>query len=202
MSLVARTIALAGVAQAGRLALDVARTGRCDAQAMRVSLDSVLAIDAVDAAAVYGGVSGLQYGLGTLKGLLSGQYSDPALLRMMATLLHVGRRLHKAPETLAVIARGIDAARHLRQDFDEEPELLGERLGELYAATISGLKPKVMVQGHDPYIRQTELVTRVRALLLAAVRGAVLWRQSGGNYFNLALQRGAMARQAQTISVS
>lgn len=198
MSMEARTIALAGLLQAGRLALDLARTGNCEKPPMQISLDSVLAIDAASAEAVYGGRDGLALGLRTLAGMLDGQYRDPALLRMATTLLHLERSLSASAETLETLRTGIVAANRLREGFGVDRDELAERLGELYSETLSKLTPRVMVEGAERWLEQPANVTRIRALLLAAVRAAVLWRQSGGNYWNLFWERRAMARLART----
>ena len=44
-----------------------------------------------------------------------------------------------------------------------------------------------------------QLEGQIRAALLAAVRSAVLWRQLGGSYWDLALRRGAMSRIARAL---
>ena len=197
MSMEARALALAGMLQATRLALDLARTGTCEPQPLRASLDSVLAIDAASAEAVFGGRQGLNLGLRTLAGMLDGQYRDPALLRMSTTLLHLERSLSASKETLDTLRTGLIAANRLRDGFGADQDELGERLGELYSETLSKLTPRVMVEGAERWLEQPRTVTRIRALLLAAVRAAVLWRQSGGNYWNLFWERRTMARFAK-----
>jgi high frequency lysogenization protein len=49
-----------------------------------------------------------------------------------------------------------------------------------------------MVQGNPHYLGQAGVVAEIRALLLAAVRSAVLWRQMGGSYWDFLLARKAM----------
>lgn len=71
------------------------------------------------------------------------------------------------------------------------PDVLAS-LGSLYADTISHLKPRVMVQGNPHYLGQAGVVAEIRALLLAAVRSAVLWRQLGGSYWDFLFSRKAM----------
>ena len=68
------------------------------------------------------------------------------------------------------------------------PEVLAA-LGTLYADTVSHLRPRVMVQGNPHYLGQADIVSGIRAVLLAALRSAVLWRQMGGNYFDFLLRR-------------
>ncbi len=49
-----------------------------------------------------------------------------------------------------------------------------------------------MVQGNPHYLGQAGVVAEIRALLLAAVRSAVLWRQLGGSYWDFLFSRKAM----------
>ena len=66
-------------------------------------------------------------------------------------------------------------------------------LARLYAETISTLRPRVMVQGNPHYLGQAGVVAEIRALLLAALRSAVLWRQLGGSLWDFVLRRREMA---------
>ena len=70
-------------------------------------------------------------------------------------------------------------------------------LGTLYADTISQLRPRIMVQGNPHYLGQAGVVSEIRALLLAAVRSALLWRQVGGSQWQFLLGRRAMLEAVQ-----
>jgi high frequency lysogenization protein len=55
-----------------------------------------------------------------------------------------------------------------------------------------------MVAGEQNYLQKTETAARVRTLLLAGIRAAVLWRQLGGSKWKLLFARKkyvAVARQ-------
>ena len=72
-------------------------------------------------------------------------------------------------------------------------------LGSLYADTVSTLRPRVMVQGNPHYLGQAGVVAEIRALLLAALRSAVLWRQSGGSMWDFVFRRREMAAAIDAI---
>ena len=74
-----------------------------------------------------------------------------------------------------------------RQDFDPRQE--AARLAQLYAETLSRLHPRVMVEGNQAFLQQAARQNDIRALLLAAVRAAVLWRQLGGTQWRLLFRR-------------
>ncbi|MGE3106433.1 MAG: DUF489 family protein, partial [Lysobacterales bacterium] len=69
----------------------------------------------------------------------------------------------------------------------------------IYGEHLSTLTPRVMVSGEPALLKQPRLVCRIRALLLAAVRAAVLWRQSGGSRFGLLLHNKSIRVQAQAL---
>ena len=71
------------------------------------------------------------------------------------------------------------------------PQVLAA-LGGLYADTISHLRPRVLVKGNPHYLGQATVVAEIRAVLLAGVRSAVLWRQLGGSLWDFLLHRNAM----------
>jgi high frequency lysogenization protein len=112
-------------------------------------------------------------------------------------LLHVERKLVANPMLLKRLHQGLlDAARE-REHLGIADAAVIERLGELYAATISTLSPRVLVQGNPVRLAQPSVVARIRALLLAAMRSAVLWRQLGGSYWDLLLRRRAIVAAAR-----
>ena len=58
-----------------------------------------------------------------------------------------------------------------------------------------------MVQGNPHYLGQADVVAEIRAVLLAALRSAVLWRQMGGSLWDFLLGRRANARTRSTAQL-
>lgn len=189
-----RTLALAGLLQSLKLVRQIADTGHADADGERAMLDSVFRIDAETADAVYGGTAALRNGLKLLHAQLTDRGRDEALSRLGLSVMRIERGF-VADEAMA--RRIGDALRDLQATAERQgslhPDVIG-RLGRLYADTISNLQPKVIVHGNPHYLQQPEVVAEIRALLLAALRSAVLWRQMGGTYWDFMLRRRTMAR--------
>jgi high frequency lysogenization protein len=184
-----RVLALAGLFQATALVQQLASDGRCDEQAMEASLRSVFRIDAPSVVGVYGNVGGVRLGLRTLIAQLDETGRDMAVTRMAVTVLRLERSLAARRDLLDHLQQGILAAKRQVDHFGQtSPQVIG-RLAELYASTLSTLKPRVMVTGNPQLLQQNAIVERVRAGLLAAVRSAVLWRQVGGRQWQLLLHR-------------
>lgn len=194
-----RCIALAGLAQAISLARSVADTGTAPATPLDTSLQSILRIDADTPAGVYGGVGGVQHGLRTLLAQLDGTARDPAVLRMGFAVLSVERRLAARRDLLGALHDGIVATGPLVAQSGTTSPVVLARLGQLYASTVSTLTPRVLVQGNPVYLGNDAIVSEIRAILLAAVRSAVLWRQLGGSYWDFALRRRHIADTARAL---
>jgi len=187
-----RVLALAGLAQALHQVRRIAETGQSDASAVRASLDSVFRIDADSPQAVYGRIGDLGTGLRVLRGFLTRETRDDALPRLAMSVLNLERRFVRDEDTVHAVSRGLhDIAARAEELGSTHPDVLSA-LGGLYADTISHLRPRVMVQGNPHYLGQPGVVAEIRAILLAAVRSAVLWRQLGGSVWDLVFSRKPM----------
>jgi len=184
-----RVLALAGLFQACALAQQLANEGRCDESAMETSVASVFRIDAPSVVAVYGNVSDLRLGLRSLIAQLDESDRDMSVTRMVVTVMRLERSLSGRPDLLDSLQQGIVAAQRQVEHFGQGSTQVAGRLAEIYASTLSTLKPRVMVSGNPLQLQQPSVVEKVRANLLAAVRSAVLWRQVGGRQWQLLLYR-------------
>lgn len=187
-----RVLALAGLAQALKQVRKVAETGQADNAILSTALDSIFRIDAATAEAVYGHASALRPGMRLLAGYLRNQADDQLLPRLSLAVIQLERRFTNNRAMAAQVHAGILAAAPLAHNLGTtHPEVLAA-LGKLYAETISQLRPRVMVQGNPHYLGQAGVVAEIRAILLAALRSAVLWRQLGGSLWDFLLQRRTM----------
>ena len=184
-----RVLALAGLFQACALAQQLANDGRFDDVAMEAGLASVFRIDAPSVVAVYGAVANMRPGLRQLVAQLDESDRDMALTRMVVTVMRLERNLAARSDLLDQLQQGILAAQRQVEHFGLGSSQVAGRLAELYAATLSSLTPRVMVNGNPQYLQQAAVVEKIRANLLAAVRSAVLWRQVGGRQWQLLLYR-------------
>ncbi|MGH8190434.1 MAG: high frequency lysogenization protein HflD [Rhodanobacteraceae bacterium] len=175
-----RVLALAGIFQAVSLVRDLARTGECDNESLEASLASVFKLEADSAADVFGGNLGVRRGLRVLIEQVEGDDRDLPLFHMLINVLKLERALSRNPEANRRLGEALEGMQRQLQHFPvSHPTIVG-RLADIYSANLSPLKPRITVVGNPLYLQQTALAQRVRALLLAALRAAVLWHQLGG----------------------
>lgn len=187
-------LALAGIAQATRLVEQVAKTGYVDPEAYKCSIESLLDLNPSSTLAVYGGdAQNLRLGLETLRDMLKGQhkYQDP--LRYGFGAMHLQKSLAKNKNMLNILGSRLGQAAQQAEHFSSTHENVIANLGGLYTDTISTFRFRIQVMGDQSYLSQPRIAHQIRALLLAAIRSTMLWRQLGGNRWQLLFQRKAIA---------
>ena len=187
-----RSIALAGMFQAVRLVQQTARGERRDAAATAVSISSILNTDPATTLDVYGDSCALIPGLEIVLSQLGNKERDMELTGHVITLMHLERKLTRESGLMKELTRGIDRVKGEIESVDEGDSGIITALAELYKDTVSTLQPRIMVKGEENVLRHTESKNMIRALLLAGMRAAVLWRQCGGSRIGLIFQRKQM----------
>ena len=186
-----RTLALAGVFQAAALVDKVARTGMLPQAEFETIIGSLFQIDPPNSEAVYGSRHEVRMGLIAMVEQFEGEESkrNIYLTRYAIGLLQLERRLARRGDMLSHIASELEAGGKQVQHFGLTHSNVIARLADVYTQTISKLKPRIMVSGENNHLNNPENVNRVRALLLAGIRSAVLWNQCGGRRWQLLFQR-------------
>lgn len=193
-----RTLALAAIFQAADGVNQLAREGRVNDAQLLPLVGSIFETDPKDTESVYGGITGVRRGLELLEPELRGR-GDRDRIRYVIAMVHLERRLRRSNEVLQQIGEGVEAARRQLAYFSLSHETLFASLAQLYEETLSRLPPRIMVHGDGQRLTDRLVVTKIRSLLLAGVRSAMLWRQVGGKRFDLLLHRSDYLREAQTL---
>lgn len=186
-----RTIALAGMFQAVKLVQQTAQGQRRDAAATAVSISSVLNTDPETAIDVFGDSRALIPGLETALGQMGddSKQRDMALTGYVITLMHLERKLARQPDLMKKLGSGVDRIKEEIESVEESDSGIVAALAALYKETVSTLQPRIMVKGDENVLHNADSKRMIRALLLAGMRAAVLWRQCGGNRIRLIFQR-------------
>ncbi len=200
-SLREKTLALAGIFQATSLVKDIAVNGTVDKHDFEICIRSIFETDPESVEAVYGQVEYLRTGLMTLIDQLgeNSTQRDIDIARYVISLLHLQRKLSRNKAMLATVANGIERARRQTEHFHITHENVIANLADIYSETISQIPPKIMVSGESQHLSNPDQANKIRALLLAGMRSAVLWAQLGGSRWQILLQRRRIAEEAERI---
>lgn len=177
-----RVLALAAVAQAIAAVKQLALRGHVNEDSARDALlNSVLDQSPTDVASIYGGASNLRLGLQVLLAQIgTTKDKDVDVTRYIIATLALARRLERKPEQLQALGQRIQQLARQKNDFHFDQDTIMTGMAGAYSDFISPLSQPIRIHGKPTLLQQKSVQDQIRALLLAAVRSAILWRQVGG----------------------
>lgn len=195
-----QTIALAALFQASALVSNLANKGDIDGRDSKPLIDSLFIQNPEAFGDIYGNpAQNLQLGLSILQRISSSQSNEPEATRYALGLLHLERKLSANPSMLDTIGDGIHNAKRQADHFSSTHANTIAALADLYKQTLSNLSFRIRVTGNPTYLENNHTANQVRTLLLAGIRAAILWRQSGGRRWHLLLYRGRYAECSRNL---
>ncbi len=194
------SLALAGIFQATALVEQLAKTGYLPSDAYRCSIESLFEMNPPDTRSVYGNLANLQLGLEVLRDTLEAKnQKHREALRYALGILHLQKKLSARKDMLGVLGSRLKQAAKQAEHFGSLHENVIGNLGDLYKETLSTFRFRIQVTGDQGYLQQARIASQVRALLLAGIRSATLWRQVGGNRWQLLLKRRKLAETVDQL---
>ena len=197
-----QAIALGGVAQAARLVDQISKTGSYPVEFLEPSIQSLFAFDVDSIEQVYGGIPGVKLGLQNLSSVLASRQADESrdLVRYIFSILHLERKFAASQEMMSVIHTRLEHTRFRAEHFSDNIQDACHSISGIYQDTLSKLKFRVKVTGSQDHLQNSQNADIIRALLLAGLRSAFLWRQLGGRRWMLLVQRKQLLHAAQSLS--
>ncbi len=195
-------IALGAVFEAAFLVDKIAKSGQINEAQLGCMLGSLLVRDPQSTLDVYGGDDlNLRDGY---RALLSALERDPSTLqrdslRYALALLGLERKLAKRDDMLQIMGSRLDQIQQQVQHFGLVHDNVIASCGSLYQDTLSTFSQRIQVQGDMRHLQQPSNAAKIRALLLAGIRAARLWRQLGGHRWQLVFSRRKLLNELQSM---
>ncbi len=198
--LVNQVISLAGIVQAVQLVEKLANSGYDDSEQFATMVHALLETEPGSTEAVFIDRHHLKPGLETLVKLLN-QEQDASgdVMRYCLGIVHLERKLNARKDMLALIGSRLAQAKNQATHFSPTHSNVIANIASIYLDTISTFAFRIQVNGNSTHLQQETTVNKIRCLLLAAIRCAVLWRQNGGGRIKMILQRRKYADTAQAL---
>jgi len=186
-----QTIALAGVFQAASLVEQIANKGMANSAIIESSIESLFRFDADSTEGVFGNIAGVGSGLRVLNQQLGAFKNERNLevTQYAISMIALEKKLSANPEMLDKITEGLNEIEKSLEFFSLMHENVFAKIGALYKDTISTLQPKIMVNGDHTHLSNENNANKIRSLLFAGIRAAVLWRQCGGSKWHILFGR-------------
>ncbi|MGB0935971.1 MAG: high frequency lysogenization protein HflD [Colwellia sp.] len=198
-----QVITFAALCQIAHQVQMISRGVPMDDAGFEISLNSIIQMSPENTLAVYGGeLSHLKDGLSIFINHLSdstNKVKDPEITRYIVGLINLERRLAKKPKKLSELGSRIQDTQRQLEHFSLTSEPLLANFASIYSDIISPLGARIQVMGEPSILKQTNNQYKIRALLLAGIRAAVLWRQVGGKRRNILFKRSKLVHTAKEL---
>lgn len=197
-SIQTQTLALAGMCQALKLLQQVTRTNDVALADLQLCLASIANLSPAEPLDIYGNnVANLRAGYQCLVDQLGdNQRKDVELTRYVVSVIALERKLTKNHDNLG---KRLSRLEQQLQHFAITDENIIANLADIYVECISSLGTRIQVAGQPELLKQQLVQHKVRALLLAAIRAVVLWRQAGGSRLHFIFKRKALLNEAKSV---
>lgn len=197
-----KALALAGLFQASAMVQQLARTGEVNPDAYAALVNSIFILDPKSVEDVYGGVAGVKLGIDTLLLVLkekeSARYADA--IRYAIGMLHVEKLLKREADINSVLRSRLEQVTNQLQHFDGvTSQAVVAKLNDIYLDTLAKFKFRIQVNGDPAHLQRPDNAARIRAILLAGIRSAMLWRQLGGTRLQFAFGKGRLVKALQNL---
>ena len=188
-------VALGAVFEAAFLVDRLAKTGQISEAPLAGMLGSLLVTNPQTTLEVYSGDSiDLRDGMRALSSALernpSSLQREP--LKYALSMIALERRLDRREDMLKLIGKRLDQVQQQVQHFGLTHENVIASFGSIYEDTLSTFRQRIQVHGEMRYLQIPANAAKVRALLLAGIRSARLWRQLGGHRWQMVFSRRKM----------
>ena len=176
-----QVMALAAMCQVAKQVQKVAQYGRADEQDLSILLSSIVQTSPASPEDVYQGEHNLRDDYKTLMAQLSaGAQKDVEIVKYVGGLMQLERALSANSKSLNELGKRIDDIHRRLDHFAITDDSVVAGLADIYSSVLSPLGHRIQVYGKPELLKQPLTQNKIRALLLAGIRSAVLWRQMGG----------------------
>jgi len=136
---------------------------------------------------VIGGSARLVRGFEAMGDYLGGQSKSPGrnVAYYLLSILKISAQVLRDTALSKELLDGLKKIETNARDFEMSRTSVINKIDGLYQDKISSLNPRILVRGEQNYLRNADNAARIRVLLLAGIRAAVLWQQLGGSKWNL-----------------
>lgn len=199
-----RAIAFAAICQAAALCKQLAWTGVANESNFKATISSLFTINSNSIKDIYPDNIGLKTGIDTAINMLSKNIEkDKEIMRYTFSLVHVERKLMKNTDMQNIIKKGISSCQRQMQYFNDllHPNVIANLAG-IYSDTVSNFKFRIQVLGKTEHLQQKFVLNKVRAILLAGIRAAILWHQLGGRRWQILFTKSYYLDALQEIKTS
>lgn len=193
-----QTIALSAICQSAQLIQQISKGKPYDKEQFAIIVSGIMVTSPKTIFDVYPTVEEVAAGCELLIHQLSGQTTsrDVEATRYIAGIMSLSKRLLRSTSSLQNLTDALAKIERRLEHFELLSPSIIQNFADTYREVISPIGQKIQIIGNPDILKQPDTQNKVRALLLAGVRAAVLWRQFGGQRRQFLLSRKRILQDA------
>ncbi len=205
-----QTTALAGMTLAAKLVRDIARSGKASKEEMLVLFGSITNISPLSTQDVYvpspttgldisNSAYSIKNGYRTLIDMLKepSNSENQEYFRYLLGMMTLEKKLRKRDDLMDILGKRIEHLSRQLEHFGVDHDTIISSIASIYQDTLSTLSTRLQIMGSPDHLKQTLNAEKIRALLMAGIRSASLFRQTGGKRWHLLLKQRSIVRSAE-----
>ena len=186
-----QVMALAGIFQSATLIEQLAHKGEINQAAFDCCIDSLFTFESNSVLDIYGDIAGLNRGLKAMVAYLSGRnnQSGKSVAYYIMSMMKLSNNLIRRQDLASQLQEDLKNIQRHSIDFEMSRNSIINKIDGLYQRSISQQQPRIIVRGDQNILSNRDNAAKVRALIFAGIRSAVLWHQLGGSKWKLIFSR-------------
>jgi high frequency lysogenization protein len=205
--------ALAGMALAAKLVSDIAKEGSCEEKDYLLLLNTLPDTNPSSVEDVYTPYllkkesillsdeiplkRGYETVIDMLKSPSNSKNQDH--FRYLLGLIMLEKKLTKREDLMTILMNRIDHLHQQIEHFGIDHENITNSIASIYTDTLSTLSVRLQISGQAKYLKINQNAEKIRAILMAGIRSATLFRQTGGRRWHLLLKQKLIQQTANQL---
>jgi len=199
-SIADRVLALSSVVQSASLVMAIARTGMAPVDAIDACVQSLFATNPATLQDIFDHGDKIHLGRQRLKQIWTQPEPEDRqvilivnhLLLLTTAFTRTDSNMRKMGTGIAQLSAQLSAMNTEKQQTDD---FIFSSFADLYEQWLSSLQPRIIIRGLPEHLQNASNICKIRTLLLAGVRAAMLWQQLGGRRWHLFFKRKAILEE-------
>lgn len=196
-----QAIALTAVLQAAAQVDRIATKNDADDASCKTIIHSLFQFEPESIDAVYGENPDFRAGKDAAELMFggSGEGSRQTIMNYSAGMLRLAKQLQNDADMMSAVRTRLEHAERLVNNFSDSSSDHYSAIAGIYTDTISKLPFRITVNGKEQFLKNRANADKIRSLLFAGVRSAVLWRQCGGRRLHFIFKRNALINSIKQL---
>jgi len=202
-----QVIALSGIFASSSAVHEIATANKLLPNTSACLIKSLTVINPATTLDVFGGdIADIKVGIKNLVLSMSNNRSDVSLNNSLKaisyysfSLIKLEKMLNKRADLLSKISNRLPYIEGQCEHFGALHENVMSSCADVFLQTVSTLPNRIRIIGTYEYLKNANNTNAIRALLLAGIRCAMLWRQLGGNRWHFLFKRKLLLQELNNL---